>query len=80
MKKQLFKNVLIASFALSGLFIVGSNVSANNDDNTENDISSLCAEIYNVRYSLNIFPPGVKISCKTGGERKCPLFTLICSS
>jgi hypothetical protein len=79
MKKQILKNVLIASFALSGLFIVGSNVSASNNDNTEDSISTLCASIYNVDYKVSIFPPSIGIKCTTGGSRKCPLFKALCN-
>jgi hypothetical protein len=78
MKKQILKNVLIASFALSGLFIVGSNVSASNNDNTEDGISTLCQEIYTVNYKLSIFPPGISLNCSTGGDGKCPLFKALC--
>jgi hypothetical protein len=79
MKKQLFRNILVASFALSGLFIVGSNVSANDNGDTEDSISSLCAADYNVDYKINIFPPSIGIKCTTGGNRKCPLFKAFCN-
>ncbi len=79
MKKQLFKNVLIASFALSGLFIVGSNVSASNNDTVEDNISVLCQSIYNVEYVIKLFPPSIGIKCTTGGDRRCPLFAAFCN-
>lgn len=78
MKKQIFKNVLIASFALSGLFIVGSNVTASNNDTTEDEISVFCQDIYEVRYRLSLFPPGISINCTSGGDEKCPLFAALC--
>lgn len=78
MKKQILKNVLIASFAFSGLFVAGSNVFANANDNQEGDIADQCAAIYNVRYRMSIIPPGITISCISGGSLKCPLFIPFC--
>ncbi len=78
MKKQIFRNVLIASFALSGLFVAGNNVFANTNDNTEDGIADQCAAVYNVHYRISIIPPTISISCSTGGSTKCPLFIPFC--